>query len=582
MKNTKYFPFERNKYFYGKILSVADFESEQKYNNNKRRTINRMLYGAGIVCGLNVIKVDDSFISVESGLALDNVGREILLDLPVMKKLSMFEGFDNDNQLSDSSYIYLCIEYDEEEKEPVHSIAGKSKDSNNDVQFNKYREGCKLYLDYDEPEEEPSETEALYFETLKIYNDNGVIIKHKLPKYVKSTESFNLDIIIEKISLSTNIILDYEIDLECLGYENNEKIKVSFDESKMKKSNRYVLSFRVKAKEVVDVDGVCEVETQNFNLKIGNNEFKLNNKKTNKTKIINEDIKEKVIKAYFEKSMEDYINSAIDKKIYLAKISLIKAGNTYVIDNIENNPFNQKVFNSPLLQAFENIEKEEVENLKSLCLKSLNNRLEKKEKVEELNKEFPLDVKSGVIKIDVENGKAGEVVLSNAITHGVGLGNVYISLGIENEKLDEILYGDFNVFNKKVISIAAKADRNQGTMVIGIKLLQDIEKQSFNIRWMVYRDEKERVKDLPSANIRIKPDVCDINVHETIYLEAVSNELSDVRCTWDVKEKLGGEIDSNGKYIAPSIPGIYEIVAKSIENPEIEASTFVIVRDEEK
>ena len=171
MKNTKYFPFERNKYFYGKILSVADFESEQKYNNNKRRTINRMLYGAGIVCGLNVIKVDDSFISVESGLALDNVGREILLDLPVMKKLSMFEGFDNDNQLSDSSYVYLCIEYDEEEKEPVHSIAGKSKDSNNDVQFNKYREGCKLYLDYDEPEEEPSETEALYFETLKIYNE---------------------------------------------------------------------------------------------------------------------------------------------------------------------------------------------------------------------------------------------------------------------------------------------------------------------------------------------------------------------------------------------------------------------------
>ena len=86
--------------------------------------------------------------------------------------------------------------------------------------------------------------------------------------------------------------------------------------------------------------------------------------------------------------MEDYINSTIDKKIYLAKISLIKAGNTYVIDNIENNPFNQKVFNSPLLQAFENIEKEEVENLKSLCLKSLNNRLEKKEKVEELNKEL--------------------------------------------------------------------------------------------------------------------------------------------------------------------------------------------------
>ena len=35
MKNAKYYPFERNKYFYGKLLSVDDFELEQRYTNNK-------------------------------------------------------------------------------------------------------------------------------------------------------------------------------------------------------------------------------------------------------------------------------------------------------------------------------------------------------------------------------------------------------------------------------------------------------------------------------------------------------------------------------------------------------------------
>ena len=42
MKNLNYFPFERNKYFYGKLLSVDDFETEQKYMNNKRRMGNRL------------------------------------------------------------------------------------------------------------------------------------------------------------------------------------------------------------------------------------------------------------------------------------------------------------------------------------------------------------------------------------------------------------------------------------------------------------------------------------------------------------------------------------------------------------
>ena len=82
MKNLKSFPFERNRYFYGKLLSVEDFETEQKYFNDKRRTINRFLFGSGVVCGLGVVEVDDESISVERGLALDFAGREIVLDEP--------------------------------------------------------------------------------------------------------------------------------------------------------------------------------------------------------------------------------------------------------------------------------------------------------------------------------------------------------------------------------------------------------------------------------------------------------------------------------------------------------------------
>ena len=46
--------FERNRYFYRKFMTVRDFVQEQEYFNSKRWMINRLLFGSGIVCGLEV------------------------------------------------------------------------------------------------------------------------------------------------------------------------------------------------------------------------------------------------------------------------------------------------------------------------------------------------------------------------------------------------------------------------------------------------------------------------------------------------------------------------------------------------
>ena len=89
MNNNKYFPLERNRYFYGKMLTARDFEIEQRYFNNKRRLINRTILGVGVVCGLGVYQNDDSSFSVETGMALDYLGREIVVSAPVIRKLQM-------------------------------------------------------------------------------------------------------------------------------------------------------------------------------------------------------------------------------------------------------------------------------------------------------------------------------------------------------------------------------------------------------------------------------------------------------------------------------------------------------------
>lgn len=580
MKNTKYFPFERNRYFLGKLLGVGDFEVEQKYVNDKRRVINRLLHGVGIVCGLNVIKVDDSIISIESGLALDYVGREILIDNPVIKKLSMFDGFDQDKNPNDSSCVYLCIKYDEEETESIHSITNAINMGDDNTEYNKYREGYSLYLDYNEPEVQPSEALNMSSNTYKIYDEGGVCIKHTIPKYVKEGENFDLTVSIEKNSLTTNIVLNYDISLQCVDYMGQEKLNINFDESKLIKSEKYEIKYKLTARQVKEVQGLFSVNPENFKLQIGAKDVRLDMRKEALINIIDRNIKDEILKKYFTTSMDDIVNSTIDQKIYLAKIYLVKAANTYIIENIENNPFNQYVLNSALLQSFEKVEEDKVKNIK------VDNCLSEKTIIKNDNKivEKDLDIQSGVVRLKL-NGKAksGTIVFSDEITHKVGLGNVYVVLGVENQYDGETIFGNTDIFRTtKNVALAAKTNTKRGTMIIGVKLLENIEDTNINIRWMVYRDSKEKTKDIEQITMNIKPDISNINVRDTIYLESVCTGLTDKRCTWSIKEKEGGSIDENGKYTAPSTPGIYEIVAKSIINPKISSSTFIVVRSDNK
>ena len=93
MKNKKYYPFERNHYFYGKLLTVRDFEDEQRYMNDKRRINNVLTKGAGVISGLSTVMIDEKTISLETGMALDYMGREIIVPESVTKKLNVLDGF---------------------------------------------------------------------------------------------------------------------------------------------------------------------------------------------------------------------------------------------------------------------------------------------------------------------------------------------------------------------------------------------------------------------------------------------------------------------------------------------------------
>jgi len=104
--------FKRNNFFFGKLLTVNDFKTEQKFFVDKIRLINRLIFGAGVIAGLKVSDASDlaeGSIRVEKGIVLDFCGREIIVPNPVdilvedeLKKKDI-ELVDGPNEL----YVYV-------------------------------------------------------------------------------------------------------------------------------------------------------------------------------------------------------------------------------------------------------------------------------------------------------------------------------------------------------------------------------------------------------------------------------------------------------------------------------------------
>lgn len=70
----------RNRFFHGKRMDAYHFELETGYGMAMRRMINRMVFGGGVVCGLDVTPGHEPCsVVISAGLAIDGWGREIVV-----------------------------------------------------------------------------------------------------------------------------------------------------------------------------------------------------------------------------------------------------------------------------------------------------------------------------------------------------------------------------------------------------------------------------------------------------------------------------------------------------------------------
>lgn len=577
MKNSKLFPFERNKYYYGKLLSVNDFEMEQKYTNDKRRLINRLLYGSGIAAGMYVLAVDDFSISVERGLALDYSGREIVIDNPVIKKLSLIEGYDviARNQQS-MSYLYLCLEYAEEDVEPVYNVAGKNT-AVSDAEYNKIRENYRLFLTDREPENDHLAPRDLYTDTQTVYWGSGIRIRQSLSRFAASGRKAQLKIQIENMGQQQFFAFSYDLELTCMSYEGKTSLNISFNEAFYDKAGRYEMTYLLDVHDVMDVEGVAELGEDSFMLSVEQREISAKAQMRQTVHIAAASEMAQMMGSYYQENMETFLRNNYQQSIYLAKISLIQAGETYVIQNIENVPFGQYVTGNELTAAMMELMMQNPDS--GSIVGALGD-------TKDLGRNGAGDGSMNFVQGEVtiplgERAVRGKRFFSNEIVHGLGVGQATVILSIMDDENKE-LFGSSEVFENMdpVLEMAAQLNRDRGSFVIGVRVVSETMKESVRIHWTVMKDTRDYVAEKRERKIFIKPNVLNLSIRESYYLEAVCTNMKDKRLKWSVGENCG-TIDSNGMYTAPNTTGVFEVTVQSVAYPELRASIFVIVREPE-
>ncbi len=507
--------FERNRYFKGKLMTTRDFEMEQKYFNDKRRLLNRLFFGGGIVCGLQVIKIDEKTISIEKGLAIDSSGREVMLEKNVIMdkgiitaELNRLEGLEDNEFMRD---LYLCIQYKEEEKDLVNSVL------ENKQEHNLVKDSCKIFLSDERPDNSDSSLSYLIedkkllcvVEDIKlcrtVKESQRLKVWQTVPRFVNPGDVFEIVVTVEKGYFSDAVRFEYEIESEEFEPVEKDGFKISYSESLKNKEWLHKYKCLVRAKEAVgDTSGKIRIKDGKMKISIGDRQYIEEVQHVNSPKIIVGSLKEKVLEEYSNRSYDD-VTATTRNAICLARVSFYKYKSSYSIEAVERVQADEYIVSLPLMRALDNLDKRHEKNAAHSSDENIAGEV--REFLAQTAATSAKTHSSGIQYIDFKNAhKVGNRYFTeNEISHELGIGPVYIGTGLElnyNDTLSgilnndsEIFYGSNMIFENSDYApdlvgaeIGVVLYPNRGTFRIGVSIPQQKHKlQGINVRWWAFR-----------------------------------------------------------------------------------------------
>ena len=588
--NTDFFPLERNRYFYGKLLTVRDFEVEQQYTRNHLRLMNRLNAGPGVLCGLGVSASDDSTLLVESGAALDYSGRMVVLEEPALRKLQMLEGYE---ELLGKDTGWLCLTYHETAQEPVNAVGA---DPGQSRQFNMIREGSRLYLTAQAPEYRGL-MEAMGRENATIlYSSEEVTLVLTAPSAICAGEEFAAEILVVRNEKTPP--LRFRFRAESLIVESEDGVaRLEYRENGQEKKSVYTARFMLKARQAGGTDGPLFSSGAELDIELGSHRYK---------NYIDPDLRVRVCpsREELERWRRDSDNLERNLRgrgtpIYLAKLELIQSTGSVFLSSVTSLPFDQRQKRDMVTTGSSDLKTvtASVRSLEYWQRPDVNAAYQHATGTLHFDfgipspEQYDYAITHGSVALTMPGGlRVNSRIWSDEIQHGLGPGAVDVRLSIEfndaNRGETALYFGNTEVFRGKNapvtppwVEASAIVYPERGTMRIGLWLHDVVDGNILTVHYFAQKPERDTSRLLANRQLglSVTPEFSRVSKRGKLRLEAQVVGSEDKAVLWSVKEPGGGAIDRNGLYTAPEQPGTYEIVATARADNSVTASVFVIV-----
>ena len=281
--------------------------------------------------------------------------------------------------------------------------------------------------------------------------------------------------------------------------------------------------------------------------------------------------------------------------IKLAEIDLMRTESAYVIENIREVQKNQYI-DLPSQTGIRNDYMEYFVKDNDIRNRAAQGTFEpSKAPVVEYSQSELKNVATGVLEIPLgRDASAGDIRYSGEITHGLGSGNVYVSIGYEYLSEDQALganakstvYGNPELFSRQAQQLvdaetAVRVLNDKGSFVVAAKLLRDVDFLVLTYRWVAIKfpsGEELEAADYYGKSITAKTPTVVMRPRENYYFGVQFNNMDPCSITYELTASGSGEVTTDGVYTAPSKEGVYEIRIYCSDMPMVCTYAYAIVK----
>ena len=185
----------------------------------------------------------------------------------------------------------------------------------------------------------------------------------------------------------------------------------------------------------------------------------------------------------------------------------------------------------------------------------------------------------------------GEICFSEEIMHGLGRGDVFVSVGLVrfvdedmvNAREKKTYYGDQSLFSEEsgvAFKTAVEVNNNKGSFRVAVQLLSEQKSIVASVSWTAVKvmSVEEKFKGF-NDNQSIAPETPTVRMaaKDSFFFNVRFINMEPARLTYELTEVGSGEITPDGVYTAPSEEGVYEIHIFCTDIPEITTYAYAIV-----